>query len=73
MNAEGATLTLGEMQQFTTTAVKYGVPTDTEICVKVVEGVAVFSLPVTLVHRTLAATDTRRRAQVMRTARRQRR
>jgi hypothetical protein len=72
MNADGATLTLGEMQQFTATAQKYGVPTDTPIGVKVVEGVAVFSVPVTLVHRTLAATDTRRRAQVMQAARKRR-
>lgn len=74
LNADGACLTLDEMQDFTKQARKYGVPGDTPIGVKIAGDVAVFSVPVTLVHRTLTESPQNGRTDpAMRGARRQRR
>lgn len=73
LNADGACLTLDEMQDFTKQARKYGVPGNTPIGVKLAGDVAVFTVPVTLVHRTLTESQNGRTEPAMRGARKQRR
>lgn len=60
LNADNAQLTLNELADFTKQAKKFGIPGSQPIGVQVVEGVAVFSVPVTLVHRSLTNGKQRR-------------
>ena len=73
LNADGATLTIDEMESFTSQARKLGGDPTEQIQVGVVEGVVTFSVGVRVVHRALTECLTRHKEPVMRGARRSKR
>jgi hypothetical protein len=54
LNGDGATLTVGELEQFVKQVRKHGVDLDTMVHASIVEGVVRLSVPVVLTHRSLA-------------------